>query len=93
MVADQIGKLAADSAKSAVNTRDLSDKTLVEIEKGNTITRTTADAFNQIITDMESFAELAENTMEKANSQACLLYTSSGKRMGCSSGASVPLEV
>lgn len=70
VVADQIGKLAADSANSAVNTRDLIDKTLVEIEKGNTITRTTADAFNQIITDMESFAELAENTMEKANSQA-----------------------
>ena len=70
VVADQIGKLAADSAKSAVNTRDLIDKTLVEIEKGNTITRTTADAFNQIIADMESFADLAENTMEKANSQA-----------------------
>ena len=70
VVADQIGKLAADSAKSVVNTRDLIDKTLVEIEKGNTITRTTADAFNQIIADMESFAELAENTMEKANSQA-----------------------
>ena len=70
VVADQIGKLAADSAKSAVNTRDLIDKTLVEIEKGNTITRTTADAFNQIIADMESFAELAQNTMEKANSQA-----------------------
>ena len=70
VVADQIGKLAADSAKSAVNTRDLIDKTLVEIDKGNNITRTTADAFNQIIADMQSFAELAENTMEKANSQA-----------------------
>ena len=70
VVADQIGKLAADSAKSAVNTRDLIDKTLVEIEKGNAITRTTADAFNQIIADMESFAEIAQNTMEKANSQA-----------------------
>ena len=56
--------------KYSLVTRDLIDKTLVEIEKGNTITRTTADAFNQIITDMESFAELAENTMEKANSQA-----------------------
>ena len=70
VVADQIGKLAAESAKSAVNTRDLIDKTLVEIEKGNTITRTTADAFHQIIADMESFAEIAQNTMEKANSQA-----------------------
>ena len=70
VVADQIGKLAANSAKSAVNTRDLIDKTLVEIEKGNAITRTTAGAFNQIIADMESFAEIAQNTMEKANSQA-----------------------
>ena len=70
VVADQIGKLASDSAKSAVNTRDLIDKTLVEIEKGNNITRTTAEAFNQIIADMESVAELAQNTMEKANSQA-----------------------
>ena len=69
-ISKEIGKLAADSGKSAVNTRDLIDKTLVEIEKGNTITRTTADAFNQIIADMESFAEIAQNTMEKANSQA-----------------------
>lgn len=70
VVADQIGKLAADSAQSAVNTRDLIDKTLVEIEKGNSITRTTAEAFNQILADMESFEEMARNTVEKANSQA-----------------------
>lgn len=70
VVADQIGKLAADSAKSAVNTRDLIDKTLVEIQRGNAVTVTTAEAFNQIISDMDSFAEIAENTMEKANSQA-----------------------
>ncbi len=70
VVADQIGKLAADSAQSAVNTRELIDKTLVEIEKGNTITRTTADSFNQIIEDMEAFADLAQDTMEKANTQA-----------------------
>ena len=70
VVADQIGKLAADSAKSAVNTRDLIDKTFSEIEKGNTITRTTADASIRSLQIWESFAELAENTMEKANSQA-----------------------
>ena len=34
VVADQIGKLASDSAKSVINTRELIDKTLVEIEKG-----------------------------------------------------------
>ena len=70
VVADQIGKLAADSAKSAVNTRDLIDKTLVETQRGNSVTITTAEAFNQIISDMDSFAEMAENTMEKANAQA-----------------------
>lgn len=70
VVADQIGKLAADSAKSAVNTRDLIDKTLVEIQRGNSVTITTAEAFNEIISDMDSFAEMAENTMEKANAQA-----------------------
>ena len=70
VVVDQIGKLAADSAKSAVNTRDLIDKTLVEIQRGNSVTITTAEAFNQIISDMDSFAEMAENTMEKANAQA-----------------------
>lgn len=70
VVADQIGKLAADSAKSAVNTRDLIDKTLVEIQRGNAVTITMAEAFNQIISDMDSFAEMAENTMEKANAQA-----------------------
>ena len=70
VVADQIGKLAADSAKSVVNTRDLIDKTLVEIQRGNSVTITTAEAFNQIISDMDSFAEMAENTMEKANAQA-----------------------
>lgn len=70
VVADQIGKLAADSAKSAVNTRDLIDKTLVEIQRGNAVTITTAEAFNEIISDMDSFAEIAENTMEKANAQA-----------------------
>lgn len=70
VVADQIGKLASDSARSAVNTRELIDKTLIEIDKGNAITRTTAEAFNLIIEDMESFAEITKNTMEKANSQA-----------------------
>ncbi|EKC72258.1 methyl-accepting chemotaxis protein, partial [human gut metagenome] len=65
VVADQIGKLAADSAKVGCEYKRLIDKTLVEIEKGNTITRTTADAFNQIIADMESFAELQRTPWRK----------------------------
>lgn len=70
VVADQIGKLAMDSAQSAVNTRDLINKTLAEIEKGNTIAVSTSESFDQIIVDMQDFAEVAQRTMENANTQA-----------------------
>lgn len=70
VVADQIGKLASDSAQSAVNTRDLINKTLVEIEKGNAITISTSESFEQIIADMKLFAELAHQSTENANTQA-----------------------
>lgn len=70
VVADQIGKLATDSAQSAINTRELINKTLVEIEKGNTIALSTSESFNQIIADMDNFAEVAQQTTENANTQA-----------------------
>lgn len=70
VVADQIGKLASDSAQSAVNTRELINKTMVEIEKGNAITISTSESFDQIIADMKSFAELALMTTENAHEQA-----------------------
>lgn len=70
VVADQIGKLASDSAQSAVNTRDLINKTLVEIEKGNAITISTSESFDQIIADMQAFADIAQKTRENANEQA-----------------------
>lgn len=70
VVADQIGKLAMDSAQSAVNTRDLINKTLAEIEKGNTIAVSTSESFDQIIVDMQDFAKVAQRTMENANTQA-----------------------
>lgn len=73
VVADQIGKLAADSAESAVNTRELIGKVLAEISKGNTITVSTAESFEQIITDMKSFAEIAQHTTENADEQAAAL--------------------
>ncbi len=73
VVADQIGKLASDSAQSAVNTRELINKTLVEIEKGNAITISTSESFDQIIADMKSFAELAHQSTKNANEQASAL--------------------
>ncbi len=70
VVADQIGKLAADSAASAVSTRQLIEKTLQEIEKGNASTIKTSEAFEKIISDMKDFAIVARDTRENADGQA-----------------------
>lgn len=73
VVAGQIGKLAADSAKSAVNTRELIQKTLEEIEKGNEITVSTAGAIGDVIDDMKAFAEVAQKASESAKNQSVAL--------------------
>ena len=70
VVADQIGKLASDSAASAVSTRQLIEKTLQEIEKGNESTIKTSEAFEKIISDMKDFAIVARDTRENADGQA-----------------------
>lgn len=70
VVADQIGKLASDSAQSAVNTRELIEKTLQEIEVGNKITDNTSQAFAEVIEAMKEFAEIARETNEKSVEQS-----------------------
>lgn len=70
VVADQIGKLAADSAQSAINTRELIGKTLEEIDKGNAITAETSEAFANVIDEMKDFAEVVQNIKENVNDQA-----------------------
>lgn len=62
VVAGQIGKLASDSAQSAVNTKGLIAKTLEEIEVGNTITAKTSEAFNEVIGEMKVFADIAKQS-------------------------------
>lgn len=70
VVADQIGKLATDSAKSAITTRELIIKTMEEIEKGDAITAKTSEAFEKMINEMREFALLANDTKDNAESQA-----------------------
>ena len=70
VVADQIGKLASDSAQAAVTTKDLIEKTIQEIDKGNKITVATARAFDGIIESMQEIAGIARNTTETAQTQA-----------------------
>lgn len=73
VVADQIGKLATDSAQAVVNTKELIEKTVVEIEKGSKITEETAVGFNRIIQEMGEFAQIAKATSESATNQAVVL--------------------
>lgn len=73
VVANQIGKLATDSAKSAVNTRELIRKTLLEIEQGNTIAYSTAEAFAMVIEELSKFGEVARTTNINAANQATAL--------------------
>lgn len=73
VVAEQIGKLAGDSAKAAVNTRELLGKALQEVENGNSITEKTVDALNQILEMMNQFAEAAKGSSETSREQAEML--------------------
>lgn len=63
VVADQIGKLAADSAQSAVSTRDLIETAIQEVENGSLITEQTANALIKV---MESLNEISTLSNESA---------------------------
>lgn len=73
VVANQIGKLAADSAQSAVNTRELIEKSLVEVENGNDITSKTVEALNEILESMTEFAKVSKQSSEMSKNQAEML--------------------
>lgn len=73
IVADQIGKLAADSADSAAETKELISKTVQEIEKGNAVTETVSKSFDRVIASMNTFADVAHQINETAVNQASAL--------------------
>lgn len=73
VVADQIGKLATDSAKSAVSTRELISKCLQEVEAGNGIVDNTIESFGTVLANMESFAGMASSAAEASKTQADML--------------------
>ena len=73
VVADQIGKLAADSAQSAVNTRELIAKSLEEIENGNIITQSTATVLEEVLNSMNEVQEIVKSASTASQSQAEML--------------------
>lgn len=73
VVADQIGKLAANSAQSAVDTRELINKAIIEVENGNSITDKTVVIFNHVVQSMQEFAKSTQSSKENSESQAEML--------------------
>ena len=73
VVADQIGKLAADSAQSAVNTRELIAKSLTEIANGNAITKNTAAVLEEVLNSMNRVQEIVKNASEASQTQAGMM--------------------
>ena len=70
VVADQIGKLATDSAQSAVNTNSLIAKSLQEINAGNEITARTVAALQEVIQGIRTLADSAQQSRELSAEQA-----------------------
>ncbi len=73
VVADQIGKLAADSAQSAVTTRELIGKSLLEIEEGNELAKHTAEVIEKVLESMSQIAVAAAESAAGSRTQADML--------------------
>ncbi|MFI3176245.1 MAG: methyl-accepting chemotaxis protein [Eubacteriales bacterium] len=73
IVAQQIATLAEDSAKSAVNTKELIMKSHAEVEKGNQLTQVTLKAFNDVITSMVAFEKIANKLNDNSYQQDKLM--------------------
>ena len=70
VVADEIRDLADQSAKSAIDTRELVNSTLREIEEGNRVANKTADVLYGVVDSIQKIAlnskTLSENTQIQA---------------------------
>lgn len=70
VVADQIGKLAADSANSAVNTRRLIENSIQEIEAGSEIMAKATTAIESVIGGIKMISSSTREISELTGSQA-----------------------
>lgn len=73
VVADQIGKLATDSARSAIDTKELINKSMEDIQAGSKITERTVEAIQAVLASMSEFQEVAKGTSETSKQQADML--------------------
>ena len=73
VVADQIGKLASDSARSAVDTRQMIEKSMEEIKAGSMIAERTVEAIKSVLVSMSDFQTVSKGTSEISRQQADML--------------------
>ncbi|MDE5825709.1 MAG: MCP four helix bundle domain-containing protein [Lachnospiraceae bacterium] len=70
VVADQIGKLASDSANSAINTKKLIENSISEIETGNEITVKATTAIESVINGIKLLASSTREISDLSEAQA-----------------------
>lgn len=70
VVAGQIGKLAEESARSAVSTRELISTALAKVEDGNQITASTEESLMKVMEGLREIAGNVEQTRENSEAQA-----------------------
>ena len=70
VVADQIRQLAEQTAKSAVDTRELIEGSLQEIQEGNTAADKVAASLNRVVDGIEQIAQSSKTISNTARSQA-----------------------
>lgn len=73
VVADQIGKLAEDSAHSAVDTKGLITQCMEEIQHGNEIMERTVDGIKTVLESIKLFGELSKGSSDTSRQQADML--------------------
>ena len=70
VVADEIRNLADQSAKSAVDTRELVSNTLFEIEEGSKIAYRTADVLDGVVDAIQKIADTSKRLSQDSVDQA-----------------------
>lgn len=73
VVADQIRKLAEQSAKSAVDTRELIGTSIEVVNTGGVITKDTAAYLNKVIEGIQEIMDSMEEVQESSNKQASVI--------------------
>lgn len=73
VVADQIRKLAEQSTQSAVDTRQLIESSLAEVEEGNKAAQRAADSIESVVDGIKSIAETSQELSQISQEQATSL--------------------